>query len=159
MRKPKNHFMLFVLPIVFAQLFSPTSAIAQTTALERAQAFVCVSTGDCMLPYSRPEVQKALVDLAEIENDCRPTTRGNTSIPDRIGFARARMDVFQDLMVLMLDFKPIVHKYCSSIGIDDLLKAYAFERDRGGSHSGTISALLVDPKHLLMKSKGKNAAR
>lgn len=142
---------------VLSQPYFAGLADAQTTSLERAQAFVCVATGDCMLPYSRPEVQRALGDLAQIESDCRLTTKGTNSIPDRIGFARANVDSGQNLMVMMLDFKPITNKYCASISIDKLLDAYVYERNHGGSHSATIAELFSDPKRLLRNVKGKKA--
>jgi hypothetical protein len=144
-----------IVAAVMSQSLLMQPASAQTTALERAQAFVCVATGDCMLPYSRPEVQTALVDLAGIESDCRLTTKGINSIPDRIGFARANIDSVQNLMVMMLDFKPITKKYCASVSIDNLLSAYVYERNHGGSHSATIAELLTDPKRLLRNVRGK----
>lgn len=132
---------------------------AQTTALQRARAFVCMTT-PCFNPGQNPpaaDVQRALVDLAEIENDCRLTTKGITSIPDRIGFARAFVNDGQDLMVLMLDFKPIARKHCASISLDDMLNAYVLERNKKkASHSATVAALLVDPQRLVKKWKGKH---
>lgn len=135
----------------------PTSANA-TTAEERAQAFVCGAIGKCMLPYGNHLVQRALRDLAEIENDCRETRKSVVSVPDRFGFARAYLDKFQDLQVLMTDFKPIARKHCASNSLDDMLNAYTLERNKTkASHSDVIAALLANPKPLLRKWRGKQA--
>lgn len=128
-----------------------TAAVAQATAGWRAQAFVCAATGKCLLPQDSPQVQKALADISDIEVNCRLTTKGVVSIQDRIAFARADLDVGQDLMGLMVDFKPIARKHCASYSIDTMLKAYVHERNSGATHAATIASLLSDPRQLIRK--------
>lgn len=151
----KQYLSLFGAVVLAPYVLISPDANAQTTAIERAQAFVCNASGHCMLPYKHPEVQKAFIDLAEIEADCRSTTTGLNSIPDRFGFARAKLDVYQDLNILMLDFKPIVRKHCSSISLDSMLNAYVSERNRGASHSTAVATLLISPNSLTKTTKAK----
>ncbi len=134
---------------------SPMAVVAQTTAGERAQAFVCAATGKCLLSQASPQVQKTLADITEIESSCRTTTKGVVSVQDRIAFARADLDVGQDLMVLMVDFKPIARKHCASISIDAMLRAYVLERNNGANHAGTVASLLSDPRPSIRKWKKK----
>jgi hypothetical protein len=143
--------------VLASLLIGPGLAHAQRTTPGQAQAWVCASTGECQLPFSSKRVQEAFAHLSEIENDCRPTIRGTTTINDRIGFARAFLDVFQDLNGMMLDFKLIAKKHCASISLDHMLNVYVIERNRGASHAVTMAALLADPRRLLKKWKGKKA--
>lgn len=143
--------------LLVSLLIAPNLAHAQLTTLGQAQAWVCVSTGECQLPFSSKRVQEAFVHLSEIETDCRLTSRGTTTINDRIGFARAFLDVFQDLNIMMLDFKSIAKKHCASISLDRMLNAYVIERNHGASHGATVAALLADPRRLVNKWRGKKA--
>ena len=96
-------------------------------------------------------------DLADFNKSCRNTTKGVVAISDRIAFAGAKLDRFQNLMDLMHDFKPIVQAHCSSFSIDAMLNAYALERNHGATHAATIAQLMKNPELLLKKGKGKKA--
>lgn len=134
-----------------------TTASAQPTSLELAQAFVCAAKGKCNLPYDNPEVREVHADLTDLDNFCRNTTKGVVAISDRIAFARANLDMFQDLMVLMHDFKPLAKAHCSTYSIDTMLNAYVLERNHGATHTETIAQLIKNPERLLKKWKGKKA--
>ena len=149
----KSH--LIPLLMASAMYLTTTTAGAQPTSLELAQAFVCAAKGKCLLPYDNPEVQAVHADLADLSNFCRDTTKGTVAISDRIAFARAKLDAFQNLMDLMHDFKPIAQAHCASFSIDAMLNAYVLERNHGATHPETIAQLIKDPEHLLKKWKGK----
>jgi hypothetical protein len=157
LQKIRPMFREISLAVLASLLIGPDLVHAQRTTPAQAQAWVCASTGECQLPFGSKRVREALAHLSEIENDCRLTIRGTTTINDRIGFARASLDVFQDLNSMMLDFKLIAKKHCASISLDHMLNAYVIERNRGANHAVTVAALLADPRRVVKKWKGKKA--
>lgn len=132
-----------------------TTASARPTSLENAQAFVCAAKGTCTLPYDNPEVTSAYADLTDFDKFCRNTTKGNLAISDRLGFASANVDLYQNQMDLMHDFKSVAKAHCSTYSIDSMLNAYVLERNHGATHTKTIAQLTENPERLLKKWKGK----
>jgi hypothetical protein len=149
---------LFILPLIASVMYLTTmTAGAQPTSLELAQAFVCAAKGKCLLRYDNPEVQAVHADLADLNNFCRNTKKGVVAISDRIAFANAKLDTFQNLMDLMHDFKPIAQAHCSSFSIDLMLNSYVLERNHGATHPATVAQLIKNPERLLKKWRGKKA--
>ena len=146
----------YLLPLIASTMFLATmTAWAQPTSIELAQAFVCAAKGKCLLSYNNPEVREVRADLADLDNFCRNTTKGVVAISDRIAFANAKLEKYQDLMELMHDFKPLAQAHCFSFSIDLMLNAYVLERNHGATHTETIAQLIKNPERLLKKWRNK----
>lgn len=151
--------LVAVVPLVIslALIGAPPSALAEPTSWEGAQAFVCAAKGKCLLPYDNADVQLVHSDLVEIDKYCHKTNHRVASIADRIAWASAKLDLFQNSMVLMQDFMPVAEAHCATYSIDSLLNAYVLERNHGATHQKTVADLNKNPKRLLDKWKGKQA--
>ena len=129
---------LLVLPLL------PAAVQARPSSWEEAQAFVCVTTAKCLLPYSDPQVRWTHEQLATLEKHCRKRG-GAGAMGDKVWHALAKLESTgapeTDPMAALRDFASLAKEKCASRSIDAMLKQYVSRRNRGASHADVLAEL------------------